>query len=108
MGMGGLNEDVICLYTYVCTYIHTYIHRKYKGELDEMMQRVQRAESSEADSKSELSELLSAHDQLQDKWREASRTMAAQSQRHITDLREQVGRLHIYMYIRITYVHITC
>jgi hypothetical protein len=61
------------------------------------MQRVQRAEASEADSKSELSELLSAHDKLQDKWREASRTMAAQSQRHITDLREQVGRLDVYL-----------
>ena len=73
------------------------LYRKYKGELDEMMQRVQRSEASEADSKSELSELLSAHDKLQDKWREASRTMAAQSQRHITDLREQVGRLDVYL-----------
>eukprot|EP00802_Teleaulax_amphioxeia_P007743 Tamp_07750.p1 GENE.Tamp_07750~~Tamp_07750.p1 ORF type:complete len:743 (+),score=282.72 Tamp_07750:215-2230(+) len=66
---------------------------KCKAELDEMLQRVQRAEASEAASKSELSELLGAHDKLQDKWREASRNMASQSQRHITDLREQVGRL---------------
>jgi hypothetical protein len=69
-----------------------------------MMQRVQRSEASEADSKSELSELLSAHDKLQDKWREASRTMAAQSQRHITDLREQVGRLDVCVCMYNTYV----
>jgi len=33
------------------------------------------------------------HTHTQDKWREASRDMASQSQRHITDLREEVGRL---------------
>ena len=28
MGMGGLNEDVTCMYVYICicTHIHTYIH----------------------------------------------------------------------------------
>ena len=64
-----------------------------KADLGEMQERVRKAEEAEEGSKQELAQLLVAHDKLQDKWRQASRDMAAQSQRHITDLREECGRL---------------
>jgi len=55
-----------------------------KKDLEEMQERVRRAEAAEESSKQELAQLLSAHDKLQDKWREASRDMAAQSQRSVS------------------------
>ena len=29
MGMGGLNEDVTCMYMYVYTYVYMYVHTCY-------------------------------------------------------------------------------
>lgn len=52
-------------------------------QLEDMEERVAAAEHQEQAARVELEGLLSAHDQLQGKWREASMEVALQSQRCI-------------------------
>ena len=69
------------------------LKEKSQQGLLQLEERVRLAEESEEASKAELASLLDAHDKLQSKWREASKEMATQSQRHIQELRENVSRL---------------
>lgn len=64
-----------------------------KGQIEEMQERVKAAEESEGGSKSELASLLDAHDQLQGKWRAASKEMATQSARAVEEARAANVRL---------------
>ena len=64
-----------------------------REQLSEMEEKVRKAELSEEEARNELQELLDAHDQLQGKWREASKEVAVQSQRYIEELRVEKARL---------------
>eukprot|EP00960_Hanusia_phi_P023430 691858-Hanusia_phi.AAC.1 len=69
------------------------LREKSQQGLLQLEDRVRVAEESEEASKAELASLLDAHDKLQSKWREASREMATQTQRHIQELKENIARL---------------